>query len=211
MARAGETRLGAKSGGKYKGVAPGASLLDGKVLNDKGQGDMSQVIAGMEWAVAEKADVANLSLGAYDSPEIDPAEEAINRLSAESKTLFVVAAGNNGAQGAGSISTPGSADAALTVGAVDKQDVLAPFSSIGPRLGDEAIKVIDTFALEAIRTKDLVGVLAALEATGRVLVVAPGRDEKLELSARNLPAVEVILVYDSNARLIARRGSIPLQ
>ena len=34
--------------------------------------------------------------------------------------------------------------------------------------------------------------------TGRVLVVAPGRDEKLELSARNLPTVEVILADSLN-------------
>ena len=40
--------------------------------------------------------------------------------------------------------------------------------------------------------------LSALEATGRVLVVAPGRDEKLELSARNLPTVEVILADSLN-------------
>jgi subtilisin family serine protease len=131
---------GAKSGGKYKGVAPGARLLNGTVLGDDGTGDMSQIIAGMEWAAAEKADVANLSLGAYDSPGIDPMEEAVDKLSAESKTLFVVAAGNNREQEAGTISTPGSADAALTVGAVDKQDVLAPFSSTGPRVGDDAIK-----------------------------------------------------------------------
>ncbi|WP_405771286.1 S8 family serine peptidase [Actinacidiphila glaucinigra] len=131
---------GAKSGGTYKGVAPGARLLNGKVLGDSGSGSMSQIIAGMEWAVAEKADVVNLSLGGYDSPEIDPAEEAVNRLSAESGTLFVIAAGNNGEQGAGTVGSPGSADAALTVGAVDKQDKLAPFSSTGPRVGDGGIK-----------------------------------------------------------------------
>lgn len=131
---------GAKSGGKYKGVAPGARILNGKVLGDSGSGSLSQIIAGMEWAVAEKADVVNLSLGTYDSPEIDPAEEAVNRLSAESGTLFVIAAGNNGEQGAGTVGSPGSADAALTVGAVDKQDKLAPFSSTGPRVGDGGIK-----------------------------------------------------------------------
>ncbi|MCX4461027.1 S8 family serine peptidase (plasmid) [Streptomyces sp. NBC_01340] len=131
---------GAKSGGKYKGVAPGARILAGKVLGDHGSGSMSQIIAAMEWAVAEKADVVNLSLGTDDSPEIDPAEEAVNRLSAESGTLFVIAAGNNGEQGAGTVSSPGSADAALTVGAVDKQDKLAPFSSTGPRVGDSGIK-----------------------------------------------------------------------
>src|SRR3954449_12916285 len=66
------------------------------------------------------------------------------------------------------------------------------------KLGDEAVKVIDTFGLEAVKTRDLVGVLGALEANGRVLVVAPGRDEKLELSARNLPRVEVILADSLN-------------
>ncbi|MGW3690264.1 S8 family peptidase [Streptomyces sp. NPDC005125] len=131
---------GAKSGGTYKGVAPGARILNGKVLGDSGSGSMSQIIAGMEWAVAEKADVVNLSLGTYDSPEIDPAEEAVNRLSAESGALFVIAAGNNGEQGSGTVGSPGSADAALTVGAVDKQDKLAPFSSTGPRVGDGGIK-----------------------------------------------------------------------
>ncbi|WUD78326.1 S8 family peptidase [Streptomyces sp. NBC_00510] len=131
---------GAKSGGTYKGVAPGARILSGKVLGDSGSGSMSQIIAGMEWAVAEKADVVNLSLGTWDSPEIDPAEEAVNRLSAESGTLFVIAAGNTGEQGPGTVGSPGSADAALTVGAVDKQDKLAPFSSTGPRVGDGGIK-----------------------------------------------------------------------
>ena len=40
--------------------------------------------------------------------------------------------------------------------------------------------------------------LRALEAAGRVLVVAPGRDQNLELSARNLPKVEVILADSLN-------------
>ena len=79
-----------------------------------------------------------------------------------------------------------------------KMKRLALRGALTAKLGDEAIKVIDTFGLEAIRTKDLVGVLSALEATGRVLVVAPGRDEKLELSARNLPSVEVILADSLN-------------
>ena len=71
-------------------------------------------------------------------------------------------------------------------------------SALTAKFGDEAIRIIDTFGLEAIRTKDLVGVLSALEASGRVLVVAPGRDEKLELSARNLPTVEIILADSLN-------------
>jgi large subunit ribosomal protein L4 len=79
-----------------------------------------------------------------------------------------------------------------------KMKRLALRGALTAKLGDEAIKVIDAFGLEAIRTRDLAGVLGALEARGRVLVVAQGRDEKLELSARNLPTVEVILADSLN-------------
>ncbi|MGP3985140.1 S8 family peptidase [Streptomyces sp. KR80] len=131
---------GAKSGGKYKGVASGAGLLDGKVLDDQGYGEDSGIIAGLEWAAAEGADIVNLSLGGPDSPGVDPLEEAVNRLSADTGTLFVIAAGNSGDLGPGTVGSPGSADAALTVGAVDKKDKLASFSSTGPRVGDGAVK-----------------------------------------------------------------------
>jgi large subunit ribosomal protein L4 len=79
-----------------------------------------------------------------------------------------------------------------------KMKRLALRGALTAKLGDEAIKVIDAFGLEAIKTRDLAGVLGALEAHGRVLVVAPGRDERLELSARNLPTVEVILADSLN-------------
>ncbi|MEU5693117.1 S8 family serine peptidase [Actinosynnema sp. NPDC020468] len=126
--------------GRYQGVAPDAKLLVGKVLNDGGGGRESDVIAGMEWAAAEHADVVNLSLGS-DRPTdgTDPMSAAVNRLSAETGTLFVVAAGNSGPT-TGTIGSPAAADAALTVGAVDRNDALAEFSSRGPRHGDEAVK-----------------------------------------------------------------------
>ncbi|MFI1104850.1 S8 family peptidase [Streptomyces melanogenes] len=131
---------GAKSGGKYKGVAPGAKIISGKVLNDGGRGDDSSIIAGMEWAAAEGADVVNLSLGSPDSPGVDPMEAMVDKLSAEKGILFAIAAGNEGEGGDSTVGSPGSADAALTVGAVDRDDRLAPFSSIGPRTGDGAVK-----------------------------------------------------------------------
>lgn len=130
---------GARSGGRFKGVAPGAELLNAKVLDDQGGGTDSGIIAGMEWAVAQGADVVNLSLGGPDFPDVDPMEEAVNRLSAQSGTLFVIAAGNDG-PGEGTVGSPGSAASALTVGAVDKSDVLADFSSRGPRVGDGGVK-----------------------------------------------------------------------
>jgi subtilisin family serine protease len=122
---------GARSGGKYKGVAPGARIISGKVLDDSGTGNASDIIAGMQWAVAQGAKVVNLSLGGEDTPETDPIEQAVNELSADSGALFVIAAGNSGPDAA-TIGSPGSAAAALTVGAVDRTDAIAEFSSRGP-------------------------------------------------------------------------------
>ncbi|MFJ4788795.1 S8 family peptidase [Streptomyces sp. NPDC088794] len=122
---------GAGSDGKYKGVAPGAELINGKVLNTAGSGLTSGIVDGMEWAVAQGADVINMSLGSPDEPGTDPLEEAVNALS--DRALFVIAAGNSGS-GSGTVGTPGVAESALTVGAVDKLDGLAGFSSRGPRL-----------------------------------------------------------------------------
>jgi subtilisin family serine protease len=131
---------GAASGGKYKGVAPGATLLVGKVLDDTGNGTDSEVIAGMQWAVAQGARVVSMSLGGCCGSDADPMSQAVDELTASSGTLFVVAAGNDGASGPRTVDTPGAATAALTVAAVDKQDELAAFSSRGPRAGDYGLK-----------------------------------------------------------------------
>ncbi|MFF6999209.1 S8 family serine peptidase [Streptomyces sp. NPDC008313] len=131
---------GAASYGKERGVAPGATLAVGKVLDDQGTGSDSQIIAGMEWAARDvHADVVSMSLGSTEpSDGTDPMAEAVNTLSKETGALFVVAAGNTGAPS--SIGSPGAADAALTVGAVDSTDTAAYFTSAGPRLGDNALK-----------------------------------------------------------------------
>ncbi|WP_446040851.1 S8 family peptidase [Streptomyces sp. SID1121] len=128
---------GAASQGRYKGVAPGVRLINGKVLDDRGAGTESSIIAGMEWAVDQGATIVNLSLGGGDTLGVDPVEETVDRLS--DRALFVIAAGNEG-PGPSTLGTPGTADRALTVGAVDQQDTLANFSSRGPRIGDSALK-----------------------------------------------------------------------
>ena len=126
-------------GDTYKGVAPDAKLLNGKVLNDYGGGMESWIIAGMEWAAASGADVVNMSLGGWPTDGSDPMSQAVNRITEETGALFVISAGNSGPYDE-TVSSPGSADAALTVGAVDRNDQLADFSSRGPRWEDGAIK-----------------------------------------------------------------------
>ncbi|WP_231618803.1 S8 family peptidase [Nonomuraea sp. SBT364] len=128
---------GAASEGRSKGVAPGATVVDGRVLGGDGSGQLSWIIDGMEWAAGEKrAGIVNMSLGSPDSG--GPLTEAVGALSRQYGTLFVVAAGNDGCDGC--VGTPGDAPDALTVGAVDREDKLAVFSNRGPIAATLAVK-----------------------------------------------------------------------
>jgi subtilisin family serine protease len=123
-------------GGVFRGIAPGADLVIGKVCADR-ECYESDVIAGMEWAAAS-APVVNMSLGAPAVGEADLVEMAVDALSAQHGTLFVISAGNFGPQSL--LGSPGTADAALTVGSVDPFDGMSDFSSRGPRGRDGALK-----------------------------------------------------------------------
>ncbi|WP_144127886.1 S8 family serine peptidase [Catellatospora sichuanensis] len=125
---------GAASQGRSRGVAPSAQLLVGKVLDDYGHGQTSWIIAGMEWAVAQGADVVNMSLGSESPDCTDPLAVAVEHLAATSGALFVVAAGNAG-PGRSTVSSPGCAPSVLTVGAVDDKGATAQFSSRGAVAG----------------------------------------------------------------------------
>ncbi|TXS49536.1 S8 family peptidase [Streptomyces sp. OR43] len=131
---------GAASGGKETGAAPGARLLVGKVLSNHGSsGNDSDVIAGMEWAKDQGADIVSMSLGTPDGSDgEDPMSQAVNTLSANGGPLFVIAAGNS--YDPGTVGAPGAATAALTVAAVDKKDGRAEFSSQGPLTGTHGLK-----------------------------------------------------------------------
>lgn len=79
-----------------------------------------------------------------------------------------------------------------------KMKRLALRGALTAKYGDGAVRVVEDLAMEAIKTRELVGYLGALNVAGRVLVVAPARDPRLTLSARNLPDVEVILADSLN-------------
>ncbi|HEX6683535.1 MAG TPA: S8 family serine peptidase, partial [Candidatus Limnocylindrales bacterium] len=130
---------GAASGGRSKGVAPGAKLLVGKVCDNGGSCPTDAIIGGMEWAAHSEAKVISMSLGGGATDGTDPLSQSLNNLSRETGRLFVVAAGNSG-PGSQTVGAPGAADEALTVAAVDKNDEMASFSSRGPRVGDGAAK-----------------------------------------------------------------------
>ncbi|RPI28688.1 MAG: DUF11 domain-containing protein [Acidobacteria bacterium] len=115
--------------GGVRGVAPDARILAVKVLGAGGSGAWSAVIAGVEWAVKNGAQVINMSLGGVGTPD-DPVSQAVDS-AVEAGVLVVVAAGNSG-PAFYTLGSPGMARQALTVGAVDTSDKLARFSSRGP-------------------------------------------------------------------------------
>lgn len=130
---------GAASQGRYKGMAPGATLYSAKVCTEVGCPE-SAILAGMTWVAQQGVKIANMSLGGPDSPGTDPIEAALTDLTHRYGVLFVVAAGNDGESGESTVNSPGDVTEALTVGAVSKTGELAEFSSRGPRRGDAGIK-----------------------------------------------------------------------
>jgi subtilisin family serine protease len=123
--------------GKMTGVAPGATLLAYKVLDGSGNGTISSIIAGMEIAAdpdqdpatADAVDIISLSLGYPGSPG-DPWSLAV-KAAAEEGILVAVAAGNQGPDYS-NLDSPGLDANAFTVGASNKEDMIASFSSRGP-------------------------------------------------------------------------------
>jgi subtilisin family serine protease len=123
--------------GPITGVAPDTKLLAYKVMSSSGKGYMSDVIDGISRALDpnddldmdDAADIINISLGGSGNPDDDVSQAVDNAVN--SGAICVVAAGNDGS-GYWTIASPGCARKAITVGASDKSDVIASFSSRGP-------------------------------------------------------------------------------
>jgi serine protease AprX len=140
---------GHDSEGRRRGIAPGATLLVEKVLDAAGQGYISNVIAAIDYAIANKdalgLRVINLSVaaGVFESYTTDPLTLAARR-AVEAGLVVVSAAGNlgraaDGAIQSGGVGAPGNAPWVITVGAsshngtIDRSDdTVAAFSSRGP-------------------------------------------------------------------------------
>jgi len=129
---------GLASHGKYVGVAPGAWLANIKVLNNKGYGYDSWIIAGIEAAVKYKINIINLSLGGGGNGDgTDPLSRAVD-WAVDHGVVVVVAAGNKGPNYS-TLGSPAVAKKAITVGAINKNLKIASFSSRGPT-GDGRVK-----------------------------------------------------------------------
>jgi subtilisin family serine protease len=122
---------GSVLGGKYRGAAPEARIYVARVLDRNGSGSMSGVMAGVEWAVDQQVQVMNLSLGGAGSSDGQDALSLTCNAAVAQGITVCVAAGNAG-PGARTVGSPGAAEDVITVGAVDRNDGMARFSSRGP-------------------------------------------------------------------------------
>ena len=122
---------GAASNGKYKGVAPECVYYTAKVLGGDGSGSFSSVMAGVEWAVQQGVQVINLSLGTTTNCDGTDAISVTCDAAVQAGVCVCVAAGNSG-PGPGTLGSPACARLVTTVGATDKTDEIAPWSSRGP-------------------------------------------------------------------------------
>ncbi len=141
------------SSGAHAGPATGANLLSLQVLDNNGQGQMSDVMAALDWLLknGSKLDikVVNLSLGkpVSESNTTDPLVLAAEQLW-DAGMVVVVAAGNHGHSGYFTTTSPGNSRKVITVGSLTdngtgddfSDDYVSSFSSLGPTPGDFVVK-----------------------------------------------------------------------
>jgi subtilisin family serine protease len=111
------------------GVAPGATVIPVKVLDSRGSGSYSGVIAGVDYvgAKGKSGDVANLSLGGPVSQALDDAILAASKIGIK----FALAAGNESSNANNSSPARVNGSNIVTISAMDKNDTWAYFSNYG--------------------------------------------------------------------------------
>ncbi len=165
----------AKSFRRFYGVAPDAKIISVRVLGRDGTGYVSDVLAGIDWVIANRAGqkirVMNLSLGhpVEESYLTDPLCQAVEK-AWKAGIVVVVSAGNNGSLGYGTIGSPGNDPYVITVGASNNyltsyrgDDTLATYSSLGPTAIDHFVK--PDLVAPGNRTISLRSPASALDAT----------------------------------------------
>ncbi len=124
---------GISSGGKYRGIAPGVSLINARAGNFEGLND-TDIIDAIEWAVLTAgADIISMSFGGGLPEFNDPMTLAISSVANNYGVILVSSAGNEGPDyfTGGS---PASGNDVISVGATDINNNLASFTSWGPTL-----------------------------------------------------------------------------
>jgi subtilisin len=118
------------NGAGVVGVAPEAWLYAVKVLSNGGSGNWSWLIAGLNWCVQNRINIASMSLGGPGAPA---ALETMCNAAFNAGVLLVAAAGNEG-PGMNTVGHPGRYRNVIAVSAIDSANTIANFSSRGPEV-----------------------------------------------------------------------------
>lgn len=125
---------GYSSKGKYRGIAPECNIIAVKVLDHRGDGNISDVLAGLQWIIDNRKKynirVVNISVGTSSRDSLDENSLLVQGVNAvwDSGIVVVVAAGNNGPNPM-SISTPGISRKVITVGSSDDNITVEVFGT----------------------------------------------------------------------------------
>ncbi len=116
---------GARSEGKYSGLAPSCGLLPIKVLDSKGNGNRREVLRALEWVIQNKERygirIVNISVGSAEQGGEDGLLVRAVEAAWDAGLVVVAAAGNMGPK-KGSITSPGSSKKVITVGSSDDEE-----------------------------------------------------------------------------------------
>ena len=132
--------------GKYNtstdvtGVAPGATLINAKVLNETGYGNTSEILSGIQMSMDHNADIMSMSFGEWQGDGTGRSLESMAVTNAVKAGYVVVIAAGNSGSGEGTIGSPAVAYDAIVVAASDSNDAVVDFSSRGPT-GDGRIGI----------------------------------------------------------------------
>ncbi|MFS0561448.1 processed acidic surface protein [Terribacillus sp. 179-K 1B1 HS] len=122
--------IGAKHDGKgIDGIAPDAELYAVKVLDETGEGYLSDLLEGIDWAITQNMDIINLSMGTADKS--DALEDAVGK-AYQAGILLVAASGNEGA--GYPVDYPAAYEPVIAVSATDSNNNITSFSSVGDKV-----------------------------------------------------------------------------
>lgn len=179
--------IGAENNGiGIVGVAPDADVYAVKALDSQGSGYLSDVIAGIDWAITNKMDIVNLSLGTTTDSlamqqEVDTAYN--------SGILVVAAAGNDG----GAVNYPAKYSSAIAVSAVDSTNTIATFSSRGPEVEVAApgVNILSTYINNQYATMSGTS-MATPMVTGELALIKQANPTASSSTLRNTLATQVL-------------------
>ncbi|MET0341628.1 MAG: S8 family serine peptidase [Polyangiales bacterium] len=133
------------SGGPRYGVAHGAQIYAGKVLDRTGTGGDAGILAGIDWAVGNGCQIVSMSLGAEVAPgeSFSQVFEAAARRAAQQGTLLIAAAGNESERPGriAPVGHPANCPSVVAVGALDQQLRVAEFSNGGLTSGGGEVNI----------------------------------------------------------------------